>query len=329
MDATPTLTNRFWRGLLLATAMLLALLATTARAQQTPVEEALADALEIIGVTHSADGTLTVSAGAAPPGSTVERFNIFVDGVQATIRNVDIPGRDPAAIVIAIDTSGSMAGAPIESAKDAALRLIERLEPADAVAIVSFAAEPQVLSGFTTNRSTIETVLATVSAEGDTALYDAVTLSSELLEGHPATGTKVLVLLSDGQDTASGGVSGGEDPQANPERQVSLAAAAGGSAAVHAFALGEEADKAYLGEVASASGGTLSQVATDDSLGALFESLGSRLAATFEFQASVSPLSRSQHRVELVAFIDGVQVSPDPPNPRPDSAAGTRKQVPL
>ena len=309
MDATPTLTNRFWRGLLLAAAMLLALLATTARAQQPPAEEALVEALQIIGVTHSADGTLTVSAGAAPPGSTVERFDVFVDSVQTTIRSIDNPGRDPAAIVIAIDTSGSMAGAPIESAKDAALRLIERLEPADAVAIVSFAAEPQELSGFTTNRSTTATVLATVSAEGDTSLYDAVTLSSALLEGHSTTGSKVLVLLSDGQDTASGGASGDEDPQANPERQVSLDAVGRGSAEVHAFALGEEADEAYLAEVANVTGGTLSQVATDDSLGALFESLGSRLAATFELEASVPPLSRGQHRVELVAFVDGVQVT--------------------
>ena len=171
MDATPTRSRYLQRALLAGGAALmalLALLATAVHAQQADSEQE-AEGLAILGVTHFADGRLTVSAAAAPQGSIVDRFSAFVDNVQATIVGVDTPGRDPAAVVIAIDTSGSMTGQPIDSAKDAAQRLVARLEPDDTVAIVSFAAKPEVLSGFTTNRSATQAVLDSVSAETATA----------------------------------------------------------------------------------------------------------------------------------------------------------------
>ena len=203
--------------------------------------------------------------------------------------------------MIAIDSSGSMDGAPIASAKDAAQRLVERLEPQDSVAIVAFAATPQVLfSDFTTSRVVLQSVLQNVVAQGETALYDAVSLSPEMLAEQPGGGPHVLVLLSDGQD------SDGADA---PGRQASLTAAADSGAAVHAFALGEDADEAYLGALASSTEGTLARVASDDSLGALFESLGSRLAATYEFEIVAPPLAQGRHSIELLAFLDGTPIA--------------------
>ena len=302
MDATPTRHAGLLRTLLLSAAALIALLsAATVHAQEVtaPDPEAPPDALEIIAVTHSPDGTIEVSAGAGPQGATIDRFNAFVDNVRVTIRSVEVPFREPAAIVIAIDSSGSMAGAPIASAKDAAQRLVERLEPRDSVAIVSFAATPKVLSEFTTNRVVLQSVLQGIVAEGETTLYDAVSLSSEMLAEQPGGGPHVLVLLSDGQDSDGAGA---------PGRQASLTAAADSGAAVHAFALGDDADEAYLGALASSTAGTLARVASDESLGALFESLGSRLAANYEFEIVAPPLALGRHSIELLAFLDGTPI---------------------
>ena len=108
MDATPTRQAGLLRTLLSSAAVLIALLsAATVHAQEVtaPDPEAPPDALEIIAVTHSPDGTMEVSAGAGPQGATIDRFSAFVDNVRVTIRSVEVPFREPAAIVIAIDSS--------------------------------------------------------------------------------------------------------------------------------------------------------------------------------------------------------------------------------
>ena len=254
--------------------------------------------LQIVSVLHDPAGIITLTVTPPPNGSIAERFSALVDRVPATVSDVVVPTREGASIVIAVDTSGSMAGAPIASARDAAQRLVDRLDPRDSVAIVGFAAQPTVLSGFTTDRETTQAALAAVDAVGDTALYDAVALSSELLHARPDSAPHVLVLLSDGQN------SGTDDSG----RDASIAQVAADGAIVHAFGLGGEADEAYLGALADATDGSYSGVASEEFLGALFELLGEQLSSTWRVEIAVPPLPSGEHRIELIAFLDGEPV---------------------
>jgi uncharacterized protein YegL len=287
--------------LLLAGVAALALLGVTSVHAQDATAPLPDGTLEIVSVEHSADGTITVTVTPPPKDSDAERFNALVDGVSATVRDVVVPTRDNASIVIAIDTSGSMAGAPTVSARSAAFRLVENLDPNDAVAIVAFAAQPIVLSSFTTDRAITQSALSAVQAEGDTALYAAVELSAELLQERPGDGPRVLVLLSDGQNSGAGAT---ED-----DRQASIDRVAAGDAVVHAFGLGAEADEAYLDDLADASAGSYSVVESEQFLGALFELLGQQLSSTWQVVIGVPPLASGEHRLELLAFVDGALVT--------------------
>ena len=298
MDASLIRHPQATRAALLSVAALLALpaLLSVSGAGTAHAQQADDSSLAIVAVQHDPSGKITLTVTPPPEGSIAERFSALVDRVPATIRDVIKPTREGASIVIAIDTSGSMAGAPIAGARDAARRLVERLDPRDSVAIVGFAAQPGVLSAFTTDRDATLAALTAVEAAGDTALYDAVALSSELLEGRPDSAQRVLVLLSDGLNS---GVATGDEG-----RDSSIAQVAAGGAIVHAFGLAE-ADAAYLGALARATDGSYSSVASEEFLGALFELLGAQLSSTWRVELAVRPLTSGEHHIELVAFIDG------------------------
>lgn len=108
-------------------------------------------------------------------------------------------------IVLAIDTSGSMEGAPLEAVKAAAVSFVTQMRPQDRVAIVSFGSEVQVLAPFTNSRPLLANAIDRLVADSEdgTALYDAVVRSAELYQGDAAKLERNLILLSDGADVFS------------------------------------------------------------------------------------------------------------------------------
>lgn len=244
---------------------------------------------DIVSVAHNPGGVLTVSVAVTDVGALqAERFNAFVDGIPAAAQARSAEESDPLSIVIAVDTSGSMLGTPLASAKEAALQLIDELDERDEVAVVAFASEPEVLSRFTSDREETREVLSSLVAEGDTALYQAVATAAGLFAPEDG-GPSILVLLSDGQDY--GGAS-------SVTREGSINAVRDGLT-VYSFGLGAGADVAYLGEVAEVSGGRLWEVASSRSLGALFGELGTRLGATFTVDIAVPPLPLGEHALTV------------------------------
>ncbi len=107
-------------------------------------------------------------------------------------------------IVMAIDTSGSMAGAPIQQARLGARRLVETLPGDTEVAVIGFGDRPTILSGLTDGRDAALRAIDAMEVDpnAETALYDATTLATRQLEPSHG-GPQYLVVLSDGGDTAS------------------------------------------------------------------------------------------------------------------------------
>lgn len=111
-------------------------------------------------------------------------------------------------VVLAIDASGTMRGDAFERAKDGALALLERLQPADRVAVVTFAEDVRVPAAFELSRP--ETRQAIRSLEIDlehsqkTRLYDGAAKAVELIRGgRDLPRAAFVVLFSDGRDGGS------------------------------------------------------------------------------------------------------------------------------
>ncbi len=220
-----------------------------------------------------------------------------VDGVPYAVEVV----RDtalPASVVIAIDTSASMDGAPLEAARQAAISLVERLDVDDRVAVLSFSDETYLMSAFEAGREGAVAGLSQLWLGGNTALYDALGQSLALLEGETDR-TRAIVLLSDGQDTVTAA------DAATSRRAEVLDALGRSDVQLHAFALGEEADYDFLAEAAQRGEGGYWSVTDTSALAELFSFLGARLGAATEVRIPVPPLERGAHHLVVRARVAG------------------------
>ena len=245
---------------------------------------------EIAAAEHDPSGRVIASI-AVPDDVELERGKItaLLDGVPFPVSDVTRRDPEPLAVVLAIDVSGSMSGGPLAAARQAALDLVERLNAADRVAVVAFADAPVVFSDFTLDREVTNATLRSLVAGGDTALYGAVDTAAQMLA---AAGSQrgVLVLLSDGLD--DGGVS-------TVGREQSVDAIVASGAAAYAFALGVQADVAYLGALAERAGGEFAEVTDEQALAAAFAGLGRRLGADVSVTVAVPPQQIGEHELTL------------------------------
>jgi Ca-activated chloride channel family protein len=116
-----------------------------------------------------------------------------------------------ATVIIALDVSGSMEGEKIRSATAATAEFLGRLDPNDEVALLTFSDGVSTLSSPARVGDVVEGLsgrVASLIADGNTALYDAVcqstTMAAEMKADDEAAGESRLygvVLLSDGEDT--------------------------------------------------------------------------------------------------------------------------------
>ncbi len=114
-------------------------------------------------------------------------------------------------IIILIDTSGSMADEDkIGQAKVAALRFLDEMDSNNRVGLVTFSDTIQTrvpLDSLETVQNNLRQTITSLRADGGTALYDALTQVVETLNQQTDSDRiRAVVLLSDGQDTASSGI---------------------------------------------------------------------------------------------------------------------------
>ena len=126
-----------------------------------------------------------------------------VSAVQASWQYV----KKQADVLMLIDVSGSMQGDKIDQARQAALAFLERVPQQNRVGLTIFndrIVERVPLDSFERNAGDLRRAIQGLQADGDTALNDAVIQAVETMAQDQDTDRiRAIVLLSDGQDTAS------------------------------------------------------------------------------------------------------------------------------
>jgi len=130
-----------------------------------------------------------------------EDFSIFEDDVKQTISHFSLHQNLPVRLGIVIDTSGSM-----ETTLPTVQRVVmgflrDLLRPQDRAYIETFSDQPDLLAAFTADFKTLENALLALFADRATALYDSVIMG--LFQFSGVSGRRAMVVLTDGEDTAS------------------------------------------------------------------------------------------------------------------------------
>ena len=121
------------------------------------------------------------------------------DGVRQDIIDFYREER-PVTLAVVSDSSGSMQAAmPI--VHTAASKFIDTLAAEDKALVIDFDDKVYLLQDVTADKKELRTALTSTNALGGTALYDALYASYRKLKG--IDGRKAIILLSDGDDTAS------------------------------------------------------------------------------------------------------------------------------
>jgi len=134
-------------------------------------------------------------------GLKKDDFDVFIEGKPVAIDRFQPVNDLPLTVGITIDSSGSMADSLDEARQTAREFLKNIVRLTDRSFAVGFADVPVLLMPPTTDVDAVADSLGRLQAVGWTALHDAVVTSLYYFRGFP--GQRVMVLLSDGDDTRS------------------------------------------------------------------------------------------------------------------------------
>lgn len=303
---------------LAATLLLLVAHAAPALAQQVKVRKAL--------LTEFPEVTLTVSVGgegAVDPNQLTIKEEGIVKEPTSVRSLVESGGRIE--VVLVIDTSGSMLGAPLQSAVAAATDFVKTLPPQVRVGLVAFSDAPRVVRRLTVAHNFVLSAIPSLEAVGETAMYDGVSAAAGLFT--PGAQHNI-VLLSDGGDTASSRTLADAQKLADANR-------------VTIFAVGlrsGEFDEAALRSLASKTDGRYSPAGTAD-LSAVYEGLATELGNQFvvSYDSAAEPGESFNVNVDLAGAGDSLlllapasaEVPPPPVRPEPEQASDPLLEGPL
>jgi VWFA-related protein len=154
--------------------------------------------VELINVT----ATVTDRSGRFVPDLKQSDFIVYDDDQPVEVTHFSAE-RVPVSLGMVVDTSGSMAGEKIDSAREAIERFLSLLlDQDDEVFLYSFDSDVRLLHDWTTDRASVGSSLRRMRAAGGTAMYDAVAEAVPMAQ-RGQNRKKAVVVISDGNDTNS------------------------------------------------------------------------------------------------------------------------------
>lgn len=247
--------------------------------------------IQILGVHAGADLiTLDVAVPSAfgPVGGDfgVADGDRLVSGLTVTALGT------PAATMLALDTSGSMQGAALDSAKAAARSFVQTVSADTRVGLVTFGQRVVVRQEPTLDRASLLAALDDItSAGGNTALWDGLATAADLVGVDD--GRSSVVVLSDGGDTAS-----------TASQAMAIERLTARSTILYAVAVDSpEADRAALQATVDRVGGQVLTAADIGELESIYTEIAGRLAN--RYQLTYIPSLQGTRTVVVSVAIDG------------------------
>jgi Ca-activated chloride channel family protein len=160
-----------------------------------------------------------------------------------------VEARAAVAMVLVVDTSGSMAGRKIDDARRAALAMLDEMQSDDMVSVVRFATQAEVLvplGRVSDVRNEARRQIERLRAEGNTDIANALRSADRALGWTRDGRIGRIVVVTDGRDTSGAPRSTGAD--------VARIEAARGFT-VSALGIGADYDDAYLAGISDAGRG--------------------------------------------------------------------------
>ena len=193
--------------------------------------------------------------------------------------------------MLGVDHSQSMHGRSLTDAAEAARRFIALGQGGDQFAILSFASETTVRAGFGAGADAAGALDGiVVDPHYGTTLYDAIVKASQMLAG-TGTGGRVLVLVTDGQETTS-------------HATLKSAIQAARKAHVAVYPVGIESisfSPAPLKRLAASTGGTYHGARSSSALTTIYATISNELRRTWQIQYVTAARPGDQIHVKVTA----------------------------
>jgi Ca-activated chloride channel homolog len=207
----------------------------------------------------------------------------------------------PLNLCLILDHSGSMSGRPLETVKQAAIRLVDRLSKGDRLSVVVFDHRAKVLipNQIVEDRESIKQQISRLKADGGTAIDEGLRLGiEELAKGKKETISQVFLLTD------------GENEHGDNNRCLKFAQlAAGYNLTLNSLGFGDNWNQDILEKIADAGGGSLSYIQQADQAVEEFSRLFNRIQSVGLTNAYLL-LSLMPH-VRLAELKPIAQVAPD------------------
>src|SRR5207302_2817094 len=184
--------------------------------------------------------TVTGDRGELVTGLRQNDFEVYENNQLQQI-SAFAAGEFPLTVALGVYRSWSMAGKPLELAKQASNSFLNQLKTGDRSMVVAISSTADVIAPLSADRFNQARAISALDPWSTTALRDAIIASLDRLEREP--GRQALVLFSDGNDRYS----------AATEAEV-IARARGSNALIYPITIGKERPS-FLPELAVLTGG--------------------------------------------------------------------------
>ena len=184
--------------------------------------------------------TVTDERGELVTGLRQNDFQVYENNQLQDISTF-AAGEFPLTVALGVDRSWSMAGKPLELAKQASRGFLNQLKTGDRALVVAISSSADIIAPLSSDRLTQGRAISALDPWSTTALRDAIVAALDRLE--PESGRQALVLFSDGNDRYSSAT----------EAQV-ISRARRSNALIYPITIGKQRP-AFLAELAVLTGG--------------------------------------------------------------------------
>ena len=260
---------------------LLASLALATPSSLTPQEPAFSSKVEAVRV-----DVLVTDRGQPVRGLQVADFEVLDNGVPQQVDLVSFE-QIPLNLVLVLDMSRSVVGERLDHLRTGARTVLRGLKNEDQVGVITFSHMVVRGSDLTTNLDQVREALRGAFWPGETSLIDAV--YTGIIVGESDVGRPLLIVFSDGLDTASW-----------LSTDIVLDTAKHSDVVAYGVAVGGSPRMSFLHDLSELTGGALLDAGSTENLGATFEKILDEFRQRYLVSYSPRGVSRAGwHRLDV------------------------------